>query len=201
MKEADTDELDRQAMAHLAAGRDAPLNELMARHAQRLFHYLLRILQNETEAADLAEEAFVRVYQNRARYRPAHKFSTWLYTIATNLARDVQRYRARHPQISFETENPETGVSYREVLPEGKPNPSEALASAERVAAVRRAVAELPQDLRVPLVLSEYEDKSHAEIGAILGCSAKAVEMRLYRARQLLRARLEKWLPEQYPAR
>lgn len=196
MSEAGDDAADRQAMARLAAGHDAALNELMERHAERLFHYLLRVLQNETEAADLAEEAFVRVCQNRSRFKPENKFSTWLYAIATNLARNLQRYRARHPQVSLEAEHPETGQNFRELLPEPKPGPEELLESAERAEAVRRAVAALPEELRVPLVLSEYADKSHAEIAAILDCSAKAVEMRLYRARQQLRPRLEKLLGE-----
>lgn len=184
------DEQDRADMAQLAAGHDACLDELMGRHAERLYHYLLRVLQNETEAADLAEESFVRVYQNRARFRPTHKFSTWLYAIATNLARDLQRHRARHPNVSLEAEHGEAGENFREILPANKPNPGEALLAAERAEAVRQAVSALPEDLRVPLVLAEYEDKSYAEIAEILECSSKAVEMRLYRARQELRGRL-----------
>jgi RNA polymerase sigma-70 factor, ECF subfamily len=185
-----TDEQDRSDMAQLVAGHHAALNELMDRHAERLFHYLLRLLQNETEASDLAQESFVRIYQHRTRYKSEHKFSTWLYTIATNLARDLQRHRARHPQVSLEAEQPD----FREILRETGPDPGATLDSAERADAVRRAVAELPEELRLPLVLAEYEDKSHAEIAAILNCSAKAVEMRLYRARQQLRTRLEKVL-------
>ena len=181
-------------MAQLADGKDAALNELMARHSERLFHYLLRLLQNETEAADLAEEAFVRVYQSRARFNPRHKFSTWLYTIATNLARDLQRYRARHPNLSLEAEPAQPGSPLREVLPDAQPGPGELLESAERADLVRRAVAALPEDLRLPLLLAQYEEKSHAEIAAILDCSPKAVEMRVYRARQELRSRLGKLL-------
>src|SRR5437870_13071370 len=99
-----SEEQDRNDMARLASGHDAALDNLMSRYAQRLFHYLLRVLQNETEAADLAEETFVRIYLNRARFRSSQKFSTWLYAIATNLARDVQRQRARHPHVSLEAE-------------------------------------------------------------------------------------------------
>jgi RNA polymerase sigma-70 factor (ECF subfamily) len=186
----ETDEQDRADMARLAAGQDKALNDLMGRHAEALFRYLLRVLQNESEAEDLAEESFVRIYLNRARYRPGNRFSTWLYTIATNLARDLQRRKVRHPQVSLEAQNPETGHDFREALPEKRPNPSERLESNERAEAVRQAVAALPEDLRLPLVLSEYEDKSHAEIGEILNCSPKAVEMRLYRARQQLRVTL-----------
>src|SRR5207249_1479609 len=112
MTDATSDDQDRSDMARLAAGHDVALDELMGRHAERLYHYLLRLLQNETEAGDLAEETFVRVYQNRSKFKPDKKFSTWLYTIATNLARDLQRHRARHPQVSLEAERDEAGHTF-----------------------------------------------------------------------------------------
>jgi RNA polymerase sigma-70 factor (ECF subfamily) len=188
---ADTDELDREDMARLVAGRDGALDKLMGRHAEKLYHYLLRILQNETEAADLAEETFVRVYEHRTSFNPRHKFSTWLYTIATNLTRSLQRSRARHPQLSLDVPVGETGRDFKEILPDSSPSPHESLEGSERADAVRRAVAALPEDLRLALILAEYEDKSQEEAGKILGCSAKAVEMRIYRARNLLRGQLQ----------
>ena len=120
MTPAIPDEQDRVDMARLVAGHEPALDELMGRHAERLYNYLLRVVQNESDAADLAEESFVRVYQNRARFRPAHRFSTWLYAIATNLARDLQRHLARHPNVSLEGEPDEPGRNLREVLSEGK---------------------------------------------------------------------------------
>src|SRR5438552_5621673 len=194
MRGASTDEQDTRDMERLVAGQDGALDDLMERHAGRLYHYLLRVVQNETEAADIAQETFVRVYLNRRKFRPKSKFSTWLYTIATNLARDLRRQRARHPHVSMDAEARLSGVDFHEVLAEARPNPGEMLESVERGEAVRLAVAELAEELRTPLVLSVYEEKSHDEIGAILECSAIAVEMRLYRARQQLRERLEKTL-------
>ena len=194
MNPATTDDPDRTDMARLVAGHDAALNDLMGRHAERLFHYLVRCLQNEDDAADLAQETFVRVYQNRARFDANHKFSTWLYAIATNLVKGRYRYRTRHPQVSLDAENDATGQSFRESVPEGNPTPSESLQGAERAEAVRQAVGQLPEELRTPLILSEYEELSHAEIGEILKCTAKAVETRIYRARQQLRTRLAKLL-------
>jgi RNA polymerase sigma-70 factor (ECF subfamily) len=181
---------DRSDMARLMAGCDAALNELMGRYGERLYHYLLRVVQSEADAGDLAEEAFVRVYLHRAQFQANRKFSTWLYTIATNLARDWQRHQARHPQVSLDAPGPASEHSLAETLAETKPKPDEVLESAERAEAVRKAVRALPEDLRTPLVLSVYEAKSYAEIAEILGCSNKAVEMRLYRARQELRERL-----------
>lgn len=187
---APTDALDQQDMARLVAGQDSALNDLTTRHAEPLFRYLVRLLQNESEAEDLAQETFVRVYQNRERFKSGSRFSTWLFAIATNLARDRQRWRARHPQLSLEADSEQTATPLADRLPGHQPTPADCLETNERVAAIRQAVAALPEDLRAPLVLAEYEDRSHAEIASILNCSAKAVEMRIYRARQQLRANL-----------
>ena len=177
-------------MKRLASGHEAALNELMERHAPKLFNYLLRCLQNEEDAADTAQESFVRVYQSRGRFDPRQRFSTWLYAIATNLVKDRFRYRTRHPQVSLDAENEMIGKDFRETLPEHAPSPSETAAAAERAQTVRQAVSALPDELRIPLILAEYEERSHAEIGEILRCSPKAVETRISRARQHLRVSL-----------
>lgn len=184
------DELDVQDMARLAAGHDAALNDLMERHAQKLHHYLLRCLRDEEEAADLSQETFVRVYQHRAKFDSGQKFSTWLYTIASNLVRDRYRWRARHPQVSLNAADKETGTELGERLAHPGASPRQTLEMTERVAAIRNAVAGLPEELRAPLILAEYEDKPQAEIAQILSCSVKAVETRIYRARKQLRSAL-----------
>jgi RNA polymerase sigma-70 factor (ECF subfamily) len=194
LSDAACDELDRADMERLGGGHDAALSELMQRHAAKLFRYLIRCLQNEEDAADLAQETFVRVYQNRGRFDSSQKFSTWLYAIATNLVKDRYRYRTRHPQVSLDAQNALTGQDFRESLPALEASPADTLSASERAEAVRRAIAALPDELRVPVVLSEYEELSHGEIGEILKCSAKAVETRLYRARQQLRQHLARWL-------
>ena len=189
-----TDEQDALDMARVAAGHNAALDGLMDRHGEHLLHYLTRLLRNEDEASDVAQEAFVRVYQNREKFDPQAKFSTWLYTIATNLARTQFRWRKRHPYVSLDAENPATGQDFRESVSDVRPTPSESLQSEERGELVRDAIAELPEELRLPLILFEYEHKSQLEIAAILDCSAKAIEMRIYRARQQLKEKLKKLL-------
>src|SRR5438270_10458300 len=184
------DALDRADMADLASGDDSALNKLMERHAEKLFHYLLRLLQNETEASDAAQEAFVKVYQSRSKFKQQSKFSTWLYAIATNLARDRLRWQIRHPQVSLHGSGDEEKAGLEDTLSENRPTPSEAIQMQEQAQLVQKAVAKLPEELRVPLVLFEYEQQSHAQIAEILHCSAKAVELRLYRARQKLREAL-----------
>ncbi len=190
------DEQDRMDMARLAGGHDAALNDLMARHAEAVFRYLVRLLQNESDAEELAQESFVRVYQHRARFKVGERFSTWLFAIATNLARDRVRWRTRHPQVPLEGDGAESGGGLKETLAAPNPTPGETLEQAEQAVAVRQAVASLPEELRVPLVLAEYEERSYAEIAGILDCSAKAAEMRIYRARKELREKLSRWVKE-----
>lgn len=190
MNTPDPDAQDAQDMARLLAGHDAALNDLMERHAPKLYHYLLRCLRNEEEAADLSQETFVRVYQHRASFDFGQKFSTWLYTIGSNLVRDRYRWRARHPQVSLNAEDKETGSELGARLVHPDATPRETLETTERVAAIQGAVAALPEELRVPLLLAEYEELPQAEIAQILSCSVKAVETRIYRARKQLRTAL-----------
>ncbi|MBI3415270.1 MAG: sigma-70 family RNA polymerase sigma factor [Verrucomicrobia bacterium] len=196
MSALNPDVQDVQDMSRLAAGHDAALSELMDRHAEKLFHYLVRSLQNEEDAADVAQETFAKVYQSRTRFDKNQNFSTWIYAIASNLVRDRYRWRSRHPQVSLDAESDVTGDSFRNNVPSQDPTPSDGLQRAERGEAVRRAVDALPEELCQTFILAEYEERSHAEIGEILGCSAKAVETRIYRARKQLRTMLIPLLQE-----
>ena len=122
------------------------------------------------------------------------KFATWLYTIAGNLARNSHRWQQRHPTVSLDAPTDENGGTLATHLPDSEFTPDAIAEQSERAIAVRAAIAELPEDLRATVLLSEYEDRSHADIASVLGCTAKAVETRLYRARQTLRERLTRWL-------
>jgi RNA polymerase sigma-70 factor (ECF subfamily) len=184
------DEQDARDMARLVGGHEAALNDLMGRHAEKLFHYLIRSLQDEGDAADLAQETFVKVYQNCSKFDPNQRFITWLYAIASNLVRDRYRWRSRHPQVSLDADNEQTDANLKDNLPASEGAPDQNLQAEERASTVRRAVGALPEELKQPLILAIYQGLSQAEIAAILKCSVKAVETRIYRARQQLRARL-----------
>jgi RNA polymerase sigma-70 factor, ECF subfamily len=194
MDTTDASGLDGADMQRLAGGHDAALNDLMTRHARPVFQFLCRMLGNEDDANDLAQETFVRVYQHRASFRPGARFTTWLYTIAGNLARNHHRWLARHPNVSLDTESDATGESIAAVLPASGPAPDRAAVAAERAAAVRAAIEKLPPDMREVIILCEWHDLSAAEAAAILDTTPKAIDNRLYRARNLLRDRLKKWL-------
>jgi RNA polymerase sigma-70 factor (ECF subfamily) len=194
METTETDACDRADMERLIAGHDAALNDLMERHATQVFHFLCRMVGNEDDANDLAQETFVRVFKSRASFHIGQKFSSWLLTIAANLARNHFRWRARHPNVSLDAENTETKQSLGSTLPANSPAPNEEILASERAEAVRMAVKNLPEDLREAIVLCEWEEHSVAEAATILEATPKAVESRLYRARQILRERLKSWL-------
>jgi RNA polymerase sigma-70 factor (ECF subfamily) len=177
-------EEDRDAMNRLAGGEDLALNEIMERWKDRVTSYLYRFTGNQSVALDLAEETFVRLYEGRAKFRSTAVFSTWLFGIAANLGRNHLRWQGRHPTHPLD----EAG----ELSSQG--NPSLLAEAHERESAIRNAVASLPGELREALILSEYEDLPQAEIAAIVGCSIKAVERRLSRARELLRSALAEYM-------
>ncbi len=174
---------DEELATALRAGRDDALDRLMERWQVPLRSFLYRYVQNEADALDLAQETFVRIYRHRANYREGARFSTWMFQIGLNLARDHARRRGRRPVVALE-EAPEAA---------GEGDPRESAVGAERAQAVRAAIAELPEGLLEAVLLFEYEHKSHAEIGAIVGATAKAVETRLHRAREQLRKALKRW--------
>jgi RNA polymerase sigma-70 factor (ECF subfamily) len=190
----EADARDRADMERLIAGYETALNDLIERHATPVFHFLCRMVGNEDDANDLAQEAFVRVFKSAGSFRLEQKFSSWLFTIAANLARNHFRWRTRHPNVSLDAANQETEQTLGDTLPANDPAPNEEALAVERAAAVRAAVGKLPEDLREAIVLCEWEDRSTAEAATILETTPKAVESRLYRARQILRERLKSWL-------
>ena len=194
MTTTEADAQDRADMERLQGGHDPALNDLMERHATAVFHLLCRMLNNEDDANDLAQETFVRVFRAKARYRPDQKFSTWLFAIAANLARNQIRWRTRHPNVSLDAESDPGGYRLSDILVSDKPPPSEQSLAVERAAAVRTAVNELPGELREAIVLCEWEELSIAEAADVAKATPKAIESRLYRARQLLRGKLAQWL-------
>ena len=193
MEQTEADAHDRADMERLIAGQDTALNNLMERHATPVFHFLCRMVGNEDDANDLAQETFVRVFKARDSFRMGEKFSTWLFAIAANLARNHFRWRSRHPAISFEAETGESEQTLGGTLPANDPAPDEQTLAAERATAVRAAVGKLPEDLREAIVLCEWGEHSVGEAAAILQATPKAVESRLYRARQILREQLKSW--------
>lgn len=176
---------DEACMIALQQGDDAALAPLMQRWELPVKAFISRLGVPFSDVEDVAQEAFVRLYENRARYRAGAAFKPWMLTIAGNLARNRLRWRSRHPTDSWDTLVANNGGE-----PAGSAGHApESTADAAALASdVRKAVAALPEPLRAAVVCVELEDMSYVDAARVMECSAKAVETRLYRARQLLRA-------------
>lgn len=185
---------DAELMASLAAGEDLALNTLMARWSERVIAFLFRMTGRRETAVDLAQETFVKLYQARGTYRPQGTFSTYLFAFAVNLARNHARWQARHPTVSLNAAEPDDTAAAYDPADSG-PTPAEAALTREQTAAVHRAILALPLDLREALSLFVHEDLSYAEIAALSHCTPKAVETRIYRARQILKEQLKDLRP------
>lgn len=178
---------DIQLMQRLAGGEDLALNTLMSRWRERVAAFLLRMVGDHATAMDLTQESFVRLYTSRHSYRPTAAFSTYLFHIAANLARSHARWKSRHPTVPMADEAGE--LTHDPVDPQLTPDDAATLN--EKTAQVNKAIARLPAELREALLLFAVEQMSQAEIAAALRCSVKAVEVRVYRARQMLRQMLD----------
>jgi RNA polymerase sigma-70 factor (ECF subfamily) len=189
-KEEDSDLALVQALQH---GEDRILNELMDRHREGLFRFVLRHVRNETDALELTMETFVRAYFNIGKFRPKAKFATWLYQIALNLCRDHLRSRAY--QYSLQTESFDAPTKdYKDpgLLLATDRRPDESTDRREELAALEKAIHELPEDLKNVFILTALEERQQGQVAQLLGISPKAVETRLYRARRLLLEKMRK---------
>jgi len=168
---------DFQVVERIQSGDDEAFDELMRRYKRPIINFIYRMLGDAGDADDVAQEVFVRLHRHIGEYLPRTKFSTWLFALARNAALDRLRWRKRHPSEPLDSV-PEPVSMSREI---------QTREIGEHIAA---AVAQLPEDQRTAIVLAEYHGMSYAEMAAIMRCSEKSVESRLYRAKQTLRERL-----------
>jgi RNA polymerase sigma-70 factor (ECF subfamily) len=176
---------DAALMGRVQAGDEAAFGVLMERWERPLKRVIARIVLNAADADELAQETMVRVWQQREKFREGAAVRPWMFAIAVNLARNRLRWWRRRPNVALE--------AWAEPGDQAADAGAGGLERAERVAAVQAAVAALPVELREALVLFEYEELRQAEIAAVSGCSVKAVESRVARAREKLRDALRGW--------
>jgi len=168
------------------AGQQTAYTALMDRHREPVFRVARHHLGDESEALDITQEAFVSAFAALGRYDPPKPFRTWLIRIALNKCHDWARRRA--VRRMFRMARPLDDAF--DIADEGQ-NPEAAAISAREVARIGAAVAALPANLKEPLILCRIEGMSMAEAAAVLAISEKAVETRIYRARQKLSEILE----------
>ena len=174
--------------------------ELVRRYEARLVRLMYTIGPRADLAEDLAQETFMRVYRARKRYEAGAKFSTWLFTIAGNVARNAARSLGRRREVS-EVDAPRGDDSPRSpqllastALDASGLMPTRQAEGVERAAIVRAAVGTLSERQRMALMLSRFENMSYAEIAETMDLTTKAVKSLLSRARVNLREILQPYI-------
>jgi len=183
-------ERDCVDMARLARGDDQALESLMRRHAKPLLQQLECIVGNHSDAKELANQAFLRVFRHRLDFDFESPFTAWLYVIGSRLAISLLRWRARQPEFApLPKDAAACSGAGTDAFVDPGPTPREQAERDEWTGALELALASLPEHFRVPLLLVSLDGCSHAEVASRLGCTVKAVETRVYHGR--IRLRLE----------
>src|SRR5262245_3770166 len=166
--------------------------ELVEQYQHRLMAVMYHLVGNEAEAEDLAQEVFLRVYRTRKKYRARSKFSTWLFTIANNLALNCLRSRQRKPVVPLDVRDsgPLGPRPAEQLVRDRASQPVQRMQQQELAALVRQALDGLNERQRMAVVLNKFEDMNYAEIAEVMGMTAKAVKSLLSRARANLRGAL-----------
>ncbi len=170
---------DEKLVAQFQAGHQSAFDELMKRYKSRIFSYLFRSVKNYEDAEDITIEVFVKVYRALDNWQPKAKFSTWLYKIASNLAVDHHRAKARNPVYLLEDEEiPES----RLIATDLASDPVKLLEEKERGRIIREAVAQLSAKQKSVFMLCRYEGFSIKEAAETLGMAEGTVKIHLHRA-------------------
>jgi len=187
---------DIRIMLRVRADDPAAFAELVELFNHRLITVLHHLLGSTEEAEDLAQEVFLRVYRVRKKYRPRAKFSTWLFTIANNLALNTLRSRQRKPVVPLNVrDSGPLGPRPAEQLVKDRLNqPVQHMQQQELAGIVRKALDGLNERQRVAVVLNKFEDMNYAEIAEVMGLTTKGVKSLLSRARDNLRVALKDYI-------
>jgi len=171
---------DEELIARFQAGTEVAYIELVNRYKDRLLNFVYRFVGDRDEAEDIVQDTFLKVYKNRHAYREVAKFSTWIYTIAGNLARSELRKRRRHKTFSMS----QIGLEDKEYdPPDTDAGPESQVSGQYEEAEIQRAIRQLPDQFRTIIILRDIQELSYEEISKILDIPMGTVKSRVNRAR------------------
>jgi RNA polymerase sigma-70 factor (ECF subfamily) len=184
---------DVRLMELVSAGNADAFAQLVERHQRLVIGTVSRMLGNNSDAEDIGQQVFVRVWKSAKRYVPRAKFTTWLLKITRNLVFNELRRRSRHAQVALQTESDD---EERPIKDERAIAPDASLLEDELQKAIDAAIKNLPETQRLAVILRRYEELSYEEIAETLDQSVSAVKSLLFRARTELRTSLSRYLSE-----
>jgi RNA polymerase sigma-70 factor, ECF subfamily len=187
---------DVRLMIRVRDDEAGAFEEMVEAYQHRLVTVLHHLVGNGAEAEDLAQEAFLRVYRARKKYRARSRFSTWLFTIANNLALNSLRGKQRRAAVSLPSSDsgPLGPRPAEQLVRDHGPQPSQRIQQVELAHLVQQALDGLNERQRMAVVLNKFEDMNYAEIAEVMNLSTKAVKSLLNRARANLRVALADYI-------
>src|SRR5919205_337318 len=175
---------DSAVVSAFLSGEERAFQELVERYQTRLLNFIFRTIGDRERAEDLVQEVFIRVYRHIHRFDRSKKFSTWVYTIASNLAKNELRNRSRNPLVLFQTVQKNSQDDDRPLqFEDSTSRPDDMYRKRHLRELVEESVAKLPEHHRNVFILRELEGKSYEEIAEITDCNLGTVKSRLNRAR------------------
>ena len=169
-------------------GDTSAYGELVCRYQDRVYGLAMRVLASPEDARDACQETFIKTFRALPGFNFRAAFATWLYRVAYNTCMDLQRKRGRERSRSVSMEGDE--ITRCAGLRDDALGPEEVCLDGERLGDLRRAVAELPEEYRLALVLHHYQELSYRQVAEVTGLAEKTVATRIHRAKNMLRKRL-----------
>jgi RNA polymerase sigma-70 factor (ECF subfamily) len=186
---------DAALMLRVKNGDMEAFTQLVDKYKQPIMNLAYRMLGDATEAEDLAQNVFVQVHRSSERYKVASKFSTWLFTIARNLCLNEIRRRSRHPAQSMDAPHPHhPDQPWHQIEDSKLAAASDHLLQGELEVKVMEAIAELPENQRLAILLCRQDELSYEEMAKVLGCSLSATKSLIHRGRETLKQKLKPYL-------
>ena len=183
-------DVDAELVARVQAGDKQAFDLLVLKYQRKIMRLLSRMIRDQAEVEDVAQEAFIKAYRALPQFRGDSAFYTWLYRIAINTARNWLSSNSRRPSTPSSYEN-EDGETFDEMdnLTDNT-TPESELASRQIAQTVNKAIEDLPEDLRTAIVLREIEGMSYEDIAQSMNCPIGTVRSRIFRAREAIATKL-----------
>lgn len=192
-----TSDNDWQLIERFQKGEQVAFHELFNRHKMNVINLSYRFVQSREMAEDVAQDVFFKIYEKKVKFDPKAKFTTWLYRVTVNASIDRTRKKGFFDRSLDKAEAGEEGENKTllEVLSDSSAvSPADIVVREEIKNLVHIEIQKLPEKLKAPVLLHHFENLSYEEIAQILGITTKAVERKIYHAKEILRRKLSKYI-------
>ena len=190
LTESSAESDDLRLVEALRFGEESAYEELISRFQQPVYALALRLLDTPSEASDVVQEVFLKVFRNIASFRSQSTLKTWIYRITVNEAHNARRWFFRHRRREVELDSPSDTRNWKENIADGSRSPFDQAFGCEQHLMVEAALEKINPIFREAVVLRDISDLSYEEIAEVLGVSLGTVKSRILRGREALRDEL-----------